>query len=132
MQCNVMQCDGIGWLVGWLELVLGWENAEAEAKETSTNRLTALLLMEMRHVLAAATSAWWTGGVLFFAQGKFAEHGTEVCTTLGMLATVWPTNSVYRIVVSCFCLLGLMLSLHPEFSDARAGKRWRRSGLFKY
>jgi hypothetical protein len=82
------------WLVGWLELVLGWENAEAEAKERSTNRLTALLLMEMRHVLAAAaeTSAWWTGLVVCsFAQGKFAEHGTEVCTTLGM---VWTFNSV--------------------------------------
>jgi hypothetical protein len=36
-----MQCDGVdGWLVG-LELVLGWENAEAEAKKESTNRLTA-------------------------------------------------------------------------------------------
>jgi hypothetical protein len=28
-----MQCNGVdGWLVGW-ELVLGWENAEAEAKK---------------------------------------------------------------------------------------------------
>ena len=75
MQCNAMQCDGVdGWLVG-LELVLGWENAEAEAKKESTNRLTAPYGDE---------TCFGDVGVVvcFFVQGKSAEHGTEVCTTL--------------------------------------------------
>jgi hypothetical protein len=70
-----MQCNGVdGWLVGW-ELVLGWENAEAEAKKESTNRLTAPYGDE---------TCFGDVGVVvcFFVQGKSAEHGTEVCTTL--------------------------------------------------
>jgi hypothetical protein len=37
MRRNAMRCNAMalmaGWLAGWLELVLGWGNAEAEAKE---------------------------------------------------------------------------------------------------
>ena len=77
--------------------------------------------------LAAATSAWWWC-VRFLFRVKFAEHGTEVCTTL----CAWATNSRcgrYRRKLRG-CLLGLIIIVIAAPRVFRRGKAMEKKWAF--